>query len=62
MTSYTHDVADQFGIPIVPRHRYVSADRTAMVTENTLSSYPLSLPAEMAWQAIEKEAQDQNGG
>jgi hypothetical protein len=62
MTSDPHDVVDWFGISIVPRHRYVPAGRTAMVTENRQSSYPLSLPAEMAWQAIEKEAEDQTGG
>ena len=62
MTSNSHDVAEWFGISIVPRHRYVSAGRTAMVTENRQSSYPLSLPIDMARQTTEKEAEDQTGG
>jgi hypothetical protein len=62
MTSDPHYVAGRLAISIVPRHRYVPAGRTAMVTENRQSSYPLSPPAETARQTTEKEAQDQTGG
>jgi hypothetical protein len=40
-------------IPVVPRHRYVSAGRTAMVANNRQSSYPLSLLIDTAPRIIE---------
>jgi hypothetical protein len=36
MTSDPHDVVEWFGISIVPRHRYVPAGRTVMVTEQAV--------------------------
>jgi hypothetical protein len=62
MTSDAHDGAGRFGISIVPRHRYVPAGRTAMVTETGSRHNPLSPLAEMARQTTEKEAEDQSGG
>jgi hypothetical protein len=47
MTSDAHDDAGRFGISIVPRHRYVPAGRTAMVTETGTT---------------EKEVEDQTSG
>jgi hypothetical protein len=61
MTSDPHYVAGRLAISIVPRHRYVPAGRTAMVTENRQSSIPPSPPADMARQTTE-EAEDQTGG
>jgi hypothetical protein len=62
MTSDPYDVAGRFGISIVPRHRYVPAGRTAMVTE-TGSRHTL-YPCLSIWRGgpLKKEAEDQTGG
>ena len=62
MTSNSHDVTEWLGIPVAPRCRYTSDGRTAMVTNNRQSSYPLSLPIDMARRTTEMAPGDQTGG